>query len=81
MRCGVVFSGFIYLHFIVWFSYYMHMHLYLLRSVLAWCGVGVVLRFELDSFRSNWTNLNVNFNLKNSLLQQHKNLANYSIQI
>jgi hypothetical protein len=45
------------------------------------CGVGVVLRFELDSFGSDLASLNVNFNLKNPLLQQLKNLANYSIQI
>ena len=37
------------------------------------CGVGVVLRF--------WASPNVNLNLKNSPLQQLKNLANYSIQI
>jgi hypothetical protein len=49
------------------------MHLHLLRSVLAWCRcVGAVLRFGLDSFRSDWTSPNVNFNLKNSPLQQHK---------
>ena len=48
---------------------------------LVWCGVGAVLQFGLDSFGSNWANLNVNFNLKNPPLQQLKNLANYSIQI
>ena len=37
------------------------------------CGVGVVLRF--------WASPNVNLNPKNPLLQQLKNLANYSIQI
>ena len=26
------------LHLIVWFSYYTHLHLHLLRSVLTWCG-------------------------------------------
>jgi hypothetical protein len=30
------------------------------------CGVGVVLRFGLDSFGSDWTSPNVNFNLKKS---------------
>ena len=45
------------------------------------CGVGVVLRFRLDSFGSDWTSLNVNFNIKNPPLQQLKNLTNYSIQI
>jgi hypothetical protein len=86
VRCGVVFSGFMHLHLIVRFSYYTHLHLHLLRSVLArcgsvWCGVGVVLRFGLDSFGSDWTSPNVNFNPKNPPLQQLKNLANYSIQI
>jgi hypothetical protein len=45
------------------------------------CGVGAVLRFRLDSFGSDWTSPNNNFNLKNPHLQQLKNLANYSIQI
>jgi hypothetical protein len=75
------------LHLIMRFFYYMHLHL--LRSVLAWCGAvrfgvvrfGVVLRFELDSFGSDWASPNVNLNLKNLPLQQLKNLANYSIQI
>jgi hypothetical protein len=35
-------------------------------------GVGAVLRFGLDSFGSDWTSPNVNFNLKNSHLQQLK---------
>ena len=48
---------------------------------LVWCGVGAVMRFGLDSFGSDWTSPNVNFNLKNPHLQQLKNLANYSIQI
>ena len=39
MRYGVVFSWFIYLHFIVWFSYHTHPHLHLLRSALARCDV------------------------------------------
>jgi hypothetical protein len=30
--------------------YYTHLHLHLLRSILARCGVGAVLRFGLDSF-------------------------------
>ena len=51
------------------------------RCGLMWCGVGAVLRFGLDSFGSDWANLNVNLNLKNSPLQQLKNLANYSIKI
>ena len=42
---------------------------------------GVILRFELDSFRSDWISQNVNFNIKNPPLQQLKNLANYSMQI
>ena len=79
MNCGAVFSGFMYLHFIVRFSYYTHLHLHLLRSVLAQCDVDVVLRFGLDSFGADWTNPNVNFNLKNPHLQQLKNLANYNI--
>ena len=29
------------------------------------CGVGVVLRFGLDSFGLDWASPNVNFNLKN----------------
>ncbi len=33
----MVFSGFMHLHLIVWFSYYTHVHLHLLRSVLALC--------------------------------------------
>jgi hypothetical protein len=45
------------------------------------CSVGAVLRFGLDSFGSDWASPNVNFNLKNPLLQQLKNLANYNIQI
>jgi hypothetical protein len=65
--------------FIVQFFYYTHLHLHLLRSVLTWCGVGAVLRFELDSFGPDWANPNVNFNLKNPFLQ-FKNLANYSLQ-
>ena len=51
------------------------------RFGLVWCGVDAVLRFGLDSFESDWTSPNVNFNLKNLYLQQLKNLANYSIQI
>jgi hypothetical protein len=51
------------------------------RYGLVRCGVSAVLRFRLDSFRSNWTSSNVNFNSKNPPLQQLKNLANYSIQI
>jgi hypothetical protein len=51
------------------------------RCGLVWCGVGAVLRFGLDSFRSDWANPNINLNLKNPPLQQLKNLANYSIQI
>ena len=51
------------------------------RCDLVWCSVGAVLQSGLDSFGSNWANLNVNFNLKNPPLQQLKNLANYSIQI
>ena len=35
MRCGTIFSGFLHLHLIVWFFYYMHLRLHLLRSVLA----------------------------------------------
>ena len=81
MRCGAVFSGFMHLHLIMRFSYYMHLHLYLLRSVLARCGIGVILRFGLDSFGSDWASPNFNLNLKNLHLQQLKNLANYSIQI
>ena len=45
------------------------------------CGVDAVLRFGLDLFTSDWTSPSINFNLKNPLLQEHKNLANYSIQI
>jgi hypothetical protein len=45
------------------------------------CGVSAVLRFRLNSFGSDWTNPNVNFNLKNPPLQQLKILANYNIQI
>ncbi len=44
-------------------------------------GVGAVLQFGLDSFGSDWTSPNVNFNLKNPPLQQLKILANCSIQI
>ena len=51
------------------------------RFGLVWCGVGVVLRFGLDSFESDWTSPNVNFNLKNPPVQQLKKLANYSIHI
>ena len=60
-------------------SYYMHLHL--LTSILMPCGVGAILRFELDSFGWDWISPNVNFNLKNPHLQQLKNLANYNIQI
>ena len=35
------------------------------RCGLVWCGVGAVLRFGLDSFRSNWASPNFNLNLKN----------------
>ena len=52
-----------------------------MRCGLVWCGVGVILWFGLDSFRSDWASPNVNLNLKNSPLQQLKNLANYSKQI
>ena len=52
-----------------------------MRFGLVRCDVGGVLRFGLDSFGSDWTNPNVNFNLKNPPLQQLKDLANYSIQI
>ena len=45
------------------------------------CDVSAVLWFELDSFGSDWTSSNINFNLKNPPLQQLKNLANYNIQI
>ena len=38
------------LHLIVRFSYYPHLHLQLLKSVLARCSVGAVLQFGLDSF-------------------------------
>ena len=51
------------------------------RCGLVCCGVGAVLRFGLDSFGSDWASPNVNLNLKNLLLQQLKNLANYNIQI
>jgi hypothetical protein len=51
------------------------------RFGLVWCSIGAVLRFGLNSFGSDRTNPNVNFNLKNPPLQQLKNLANYSIQI
>ena len=51
------------------------------RCGLVWCGVGVVLRFGLDSFGSYWASPNVNLNPKNPPLQQLKNLAHYSIQI
>ena len=34
MRCGMVFFEFMYLHFIVWFSYYTHLHL--LRLIAMW---------------------------------------------
>jgi hypothetical protein len=79
VRCGAVFSGFLHLHLIVRFSYYTHLHLHLLRSVLAvWCGVGAVMRFGLNSFGSDWASPNVSFNLKNPFLQL-KNLANYSL--
>ena len=40
-----------------------------LRCGLVWYGIGVVLRFRLDSFGSNWASPNVNLNLKNPLLQ------------
>ena len=52
-----------------------------MRFGLVRYGVGAVLWFELDSCGSDWTNPNVNFNIKNPHLQQLKNLANYSIQI
>ena len=42
------------------------------RFGLVRCGVGSVLRFGLDSFGLDWTSPNVNFNLKNSHLQQLK---------
>ena len=45
------------------------------------CSIGAVLQFGLNSFGSDWTSPNVNFNLKNPSLQQLKNLVNYSIQI
>ena len=52
-----------------------------MRCGLVWCSVGAVLQFGLDSFGSDWASPNVNLNLKNPLLQQLKNLANYNIQI
>ncbi len=42
------------------------------------CGVGAVLRFGLNSFRSDWASPNINLNLKNPFLQL-KNMANYSL--
>jgi hypothetical protein len=51
------------------------------RCGLMWRGVGAVLRFRLDSFGLDWVSSNVNLNLKNPLLQQLKNLSNYSIKI
>ena len=39
------------------------------RLGLVRCGVGTVLRFGLNSFGSNLTSPNVNFNLKNPHLQ------------
>jgi hypothetical protein len=65
----VVFSEFMHLYLIVRFFYYTHLYLYLLRSVLVRCGVGAVLRFGLDLFRSDWASPNVNFNLKNPHFQ------------
>ena len=53
----------------------------MVRCGLVRYGVGAVLRFGLNSFGSDWASPNVNFNLKNSPLQQLKNLVNYSIQI
>ena len=44
VRCGAVFSEFIYLHLIVRFSYYMHLYLHLLKSVR--CGLVQFLRFS-----------------------------------
>ena len=37
----------------------------MVRCGLVWCAVDEILRFGLDSFRSDWTSSNVNFNLKN----------------
>jgi hypothetical protein len=51
------------------------------RFGLVRCGVSAVFRFGLNSFGSDWTSSNVNFNLKSPPLQQLKNLANYNIQI
>ena len=36
--CSTVFSEFMHLHLIVRFSYYLHLHLQLLKSVLTQCG-------------------------------------------
>ena len=51
------------------------------RFGLMQCSVGEILWSRLNSFGSDWTSSNVNFNLKNLSLQQLKNLVNYSIQI
>ena len=37
-----------------------------MRFGLVRCSVGVVLRFGLNSFGSDWTSPNVNFNIKKS---------------
>ena len=39
---------------------------------LVWCSVVAVLRFGLDSFGSDWANLNVNLNLKIHLYNNSK---------
>jgi hypothetical protein len=49
------------------------------RCGLVRCNVDAVLRFGLNSFRPDWANPNINFNLKNSFLQL-KNLTNYNLQ-
>ena len=50
MRRGAVSSGFMHLHFIMWFSYYTYQHLHLLRSVLARCGA-VLASFSVVSVK------------------------------
>ena len=91
VRCGAVQCGFLRIYALTPYSAVFLLHAPALAPIkigfgavwcgVVWCDVGAVLRFELDSFESDWTSPNINLNLKIPPLQQFKNLANYSIQI
>jgi hypothetical protein len=52
VRCDPIFSGFMYLHLIMWFSYYTYLHLHLLRSIaVQYDAVTVLAIFSVVSVK------------------------------